>query len=57
MDFIEVTDSNGWKRLVNTIHITDIVGSRVYLSCCEDGKQINIDCKETYEQIRRMIWK
>lgn len=54
--FIEVTDSNGWKRLINTSLITDIVGSRIYLNCGTVGEQTHIDCKESYEQIRHMIW-
>ena len=56
-NFIEVTDSNGWKRLVNTTHITDIVGSRIYLDCVTDDSQLSIDCKESYDQIRRINWR
>ena len=57
VNFIEVTDSNGWKRLINTSLITDITGNRIYLNCGTVGEQIHIDCKESYEEIRRMIWK
>ena len=56
-EFIEITDRNGWKRLVNTRNITDVIGSRIYINCDTDNQQLYIDCRESYEQIRRMIWR
>ena len=57
VNFIEVTDSNGDKRLINTNLITDIIGNTIYLNCGASGEQASINCKETYEQIRSMIWR
>lgn len=56
-NFIEVTNKSGWKRLVNTNLITDIVGSRIYINCVVDKAQIFIDCRESYDQIKAKIWK
>lgn len=54
-NFIEITDSNGDKRLINTNMITDIIGSKIYLNCGTVGEQTHINCKESYEEIRHMI--
>lgn len=57
INFIEVTDSNGDKRLINVNLITDIVNNIIYLNCGAIGEQTSINCKESYEQIKDMIWK
>lgn len=54
-NFIEITDSNGDKRLINTNMITDIIGSKIYLNCGTVGEQTSINCQESYEEIRHMI--
>lgn len=57
VNFIEVEDVNGVKRLINVDFITDIVGNRIYINCGATGEQPSINCKESYEQIRNMIWR
>lgn len=57
IDFIEVEDSKGFKRLINVNFITDIVGNKIYINCGASGEQPSINCKESYEEIKHMIWK
>lgn len=54
--FIEFEDTNGDKRLVNVNFITDIIGNKIYINTGATGEQISINCKESYEQIKRMIY-
>lgn len=53
--FIEVTDSNGSKRMINTSFITDIFENIIYLNCGCSGEQQSIKCIENYEQIKKLI--
>lgn len=54
--FIEIEDINGDKRLVNVNFITDIIGNKIYINTGATGEQMSIDCKESYEQIKRRIF-
>lgn len=53
--FIEVTDSNGSKRMINTSFITDIFENTIYLNCGCSGERQSIKCVENYEQIKELI--
>lgn len=56
--FIEVTDSDGEKILVNTDHVEMIMGNTVYFAFnIPDGVEHDyIECKETYDEIKEMIF-
>lgn len=49
--FIQIMDVQGSKRLINIDHISDIVDSIIYLDCAEDGSQIKIYTKHSYETL------
>lgn len=54
-NFIEITDVEGFKRLVNVNFITDIVQNSIFINSGCGDTYTKIDCKENYEEIKTLI--
>ena len=53
--FIEIVDGCNDRRLVNIDHISDIFENYIYLDSASDGKQIKINCKHSYSEIKEKL--
>lgn len=53
--FLELTDEDGSKFIINARHISSITAGEESGSVIEFDDRTELDVKETYDQIKRML--